>query len=177
VLPDASGILWTSHTQAGCLVKGGKKDPHLAKNQWCLTSANRGTSDTWAHAEQAQEHLGLRDSPSDRLGFEASGRISSSPTRATESSKSAAPSQAWRQILLKHAGDELRPYGRGCPCGRCGRVLNISRRGAGLKSHADDKQANPATRPCLTAPKWLWESRGQGIARRQVASWDRLRSY
>jgi hypothetical protein len=148
----------------------GKKE-----NQWCLTSANRGTYGTWAHAKQAQEHLGLRNSPSGRLGFEASGRISLSPMCATESSQSAAPSQDWGLSLVKHAEDEQRPYGRGCPCGRCGRVLNITRRGAGLKSHADDKLANPATRPCLTAPEW--ESRGQGIARRQVASWDRLRSY
>ena len=102
---------------------------------------------------QAQEHLGLRDSASGRLGFEASGRISFNPMRATESSQSAAPSQDWESILVMHAGDEQRPYERGCPCGRCGKVLNISRRGAGLKSHAGEKHANPATRPCLTPPK------------------------
>ena len=123
------------------------------ENQWCLTSANRGTSNTWAHAKQAQEHLGLRDSPSGRLDFETSGRISLSPTRATESYQSATPSQDWELSLVMHAGDEQRPYQRGCPCGRCDRVLNISHRDAGLKNHAGDELANPATLPCLTAPK------------------------
>ena len=45
-------------------------------------------------------------------------------------------------LEVKHAGDEQRSYGRGRPCGRCGTVLNISRRGAGLKDHVDDELAN-----------------------------------
>ena len=75
------------------------------------------------------------------------------PDAFTESSQSLAPSQDWEMTLVSRVGDEQRPYGRGYPWGRCGRVLNISRRGAGLKSHARDKLANPATRPCLTPPK------------------------
>ena len=58
------------------LVKGGKMTHIWGGGQWCLTSANRGTSGTWAHAGQTHEHIGLRDSPSGRLGFGASVRIS-----------------------------------------------------------------------------------------------------
>ena len=107
----------------------------------------------------------------DRLGFEVSGRISLSPTDARYRflpEHGAEPGLGGFKTLVKHTGDKQRPCGRGYPRGRCGGLLNISHRGAGLKSHADDKLINPATRPCLTAPKL--ESRGKGIARRLLAS-------
>ena len=72
-----------------------------------------------------------------RLGFEATGRISLNPKRATESSQSLAPSQDWGLTLVKNVGDEQQLYGRGCPGGRYGRGPNNSHREADLKIHAD----------------------------------------
>ena len=60
-----------------------------------MTSANRGTSGTWAYAERALEHLGQRNSPLDQAGFEAPGGIPLNPKRATLSSKSLTPSRDW----------------------------------------------------------------------------------
>ena len=59
-LPGASGILSTSHNRVQCLVKKEGKP---------VVSDLRRTSDTWAHAEQAQERIGLRNSPIGQTGF------------------------------------------------------------------------------------------------------------